>query len=105
MRWLWGQHGRRRELSIFVNTWLAWGDVRPSLRLMMNGISEARLGGSPYFGGLFSALSLQLLFMIAGADSLAICSACSKPYTPKRKPQGPRGSASVPVAVSRAHGD
>jgi hypothetical protein len=37
-------------------------------------------------GGLFAALGLQILLAFTNNDGLALCSACSMPYIPSRRP-------------------
>lgn len=66
--------------------WLAWGNVRPALDWPV--VNEAP--SLSFTGGTFGILGIQLLFAIAGAHSVAICSGCGVPYLRKYKPRPDR---------------
>lgn len=63
-------------------TWLSYGDVRPSLSLS-DGTPRIRLGG----GGLFGALAVQLMMNVCRTAGIALCSECGIAYLPKRRPR------------------
>ncbi len=67
-----------------VDRWLELGRVRPFCVLRGKTLT-VRFGGGPG-GGLFAALALQLLIAVTGTRGLAICTACTRPYAPKRRP-------------------
>ncbi|HXG66630.1 MAG TPA: hypothetical protein VNO70_16135 [Blastocatellia bacterium] len=76
-----------------VNAWLVTGNVRPQLYLV-KGVPSLKLisGGDPaiqvIYGGLFSALSAQLLFAVSGTQGFAFCSGCGDLYHyEKRRPK------------------
>jgi len=66
--------------------WLTWGNVRPELNWPV-------LQQSPslsFTGGTFGLLGVQMLFAIAAAHSIALCSGCGTPYLRKHKPRPDR---------------
>lgn len=65
-----------------MNLMLEWGNVRPIFHLT-NGTPSIKLGSE----GLFSALVVQLMLAISLMDGFAICTACSEPYRPRRRPR------------------
>lgn len=75
----------KMTLAGLINEWLSWGNVRP--RLHWNDLkARVAFGGE----GLFGALAVQLLLVVSRIDGLAICSACSLPYMPSRRPSSAR---------------
>lgn len=72
-------------ISLEVNSWLSFACTRPRL-FMEKDRWNIELSNT----GLFGALGLELLFVVAAAEGLAICSACGVPYPRKRKPQSGR---------------
>lgn len=71
---------RRTAVSDFA---LHWNDVQERWGLEID-----------YHGLLFAAVALQLALVIAGADSLFVCSGCSIPYIRPRERKRPKsGSA------------
>jgi hypothetical protein len=72
------------RLSWIIQQWLS-GDVKviPFLDWTEPRHPTVRLGGR----GLPTALALELLFIMARTDGLAICAACGTPYVPRRKPR------------------
>lgn len=83
------------RLAIRVNEFLKMGAVAPFVQWFDY---DRRQKGLPIqgwaiklkFGGLFGALAAELAFAVARTDGLAICSACAKSYTPRRRPAAGR---------------
>jgi len=76
----------RRCLSDVLLGWLDLGNVRPALDWpVANAAPSLSL-----IGNTFGVLGVQLLFAVAAAHSLAICSGCSTPYLRKSKPRSDR---------------
>jgi len=65
--------------------WLSLGNVRPGLRWP----GEEEVPSLSFTGGTFGLLGVQLLFAIAAAHQLAICSGCGTPYL-RKKPRRKR---------------
>jgi hypothetical protein len=63
-----------------VDEWLGLAGVR--LSPGPPGRSHLLVSG----GGLFGALVSQIAFAVSGTQGVAICSGCSSPYTPSRRP-------------------
>ena len=71
-----------------VNEWLSMSNIRPHFRwYAVESIPSIRLATETSQHGLFAALAIQLMLAISRADGLAICSACSNSYFPKRRPR------------------
>jgi len=74
----------RFYLRHVLHEWLTWGDVRPTLHWPI----DEEAPSLSFTGGTFGLLGVQLLFAIAAAHQLAICSGCGTPYLrnkPRRK--------------------
>lgn len=67
-----------------VNLWLWLGGVRIVFDWSRQG-AVIGLGGHAWHHGLFGALAVQLMLAVCRSDGLALCSACSKPYAPRRR--------------------
>ena len=80
--------GQRRLVTLLVESLLGLAQVGP--RFHWAEAPDARpqltLGGS----GLLGALVVRLMVAIAGAEGLAICSACGLPFVPRRRPVATR---------------
>lgn len=70
------------ELMSVVNQWCTWADVHPQLIPGTDGPKIVNVGV-----GLFGALASQLMGRVTASGSMAICSHCATPYTPKRRPR------------------
>ncbi len=71
------------NLCEVVNQWLAFGNVRPRLRVEPPKRSPSmRLGGY-----LFGALAVQLMSAVTRTWGFAVCSACGGLYLPRRRPR------------------
>ena len=73
-----------------VGLGLSWTD-RPQVVL----VPRSLLGG----------LALQLAFAVSGADGLALCSSCGRPFTPKRRPAAGRRAYCPTCGVRAARRD
>lgn len=81
---------QRYQVAFVVERWLSLGGVRP--RFTWEGLTPSfELGGPALIGtGLFGALAVQLLLSISRIDGLEVCSGCTHPYLPSRRPQSGR---------------
>ena len=78
------------QLSDVLNDWLARTDVRPRFSWGHRGISFMNFFGTVHDDSLttLGAVAVQLALAVSGAHSLAVCSACGRPYTRTgRRPQ------------------
>jgi hypothetical protein len=81
--------GARGFLAREIQTWIRIGDAGLSCYCEPNGAWRMTFSGSNTFG----ILALQLMFKIANADGIVICSTCSRPYLPnKRRPSAGRAN-------------
>jgi hypothetical protein len=76
-------------MSYALSFWKANGmDGLSDFSVHWNPVSQCWELQIDYRGFLFSAIALQLALVVAEADSLYVCSGCSKPYTrDKRRPK------------------
>jgi hypothetical protein len=72
------------RLSWIILKWVELVHLMPYLDWTDPQHAAVRLSG---WGGLTGALALELLFITARTDGLAICSACGTPYVPSRRPR------------------
>jgi len=74
----------RALLQSWINFWLSWGGVRPTL--------DWRKPQPDFYvgGGTFGILALQLMLAVSGGHTLALCTGCGKPYRRRREPQAGR---------------
>lgn len=91
----------RNHLAGLVTQWLTWGGIRPVVQWGVQAERKRPNGRKVEFArphieldpqGLFGVLALQLMTALSRVDGIAFCSACGKPYMPKRKPAAGRRS-------------
>lgn len=75
----------RVQLGVVLSQFL--GQARVGMEFVWDAETPAL---SPSGAGLFGALVLQLASAVGRSDGLAICSACSKSYIPRRRPRPDR---------------
>jgi hypothetical protein len=81
---------RRREfLAVGLDNWLKLSGTRPifTWRLGQERPTIALDGG-----GVYGAVVRQVIFLAARLDGLAVCTACSRPYIPNRRPAAGRNN-------------
>lgn len=69
-----------------VNFWLELGRVQPRVSWKASRPIITFECPKPY-GKLFANLAIQLMMAVSQIDAVAICSACGRSYTPKRRPK------------------
>ncbi len=74
------------EISRGVNFWLQTGAVQTVFNW---DLKQPRISFecSRTYGKLFGNLAIQLMLVVSQVSGLAICSACSTSYSPKRRPR------------------
>jgi len=70
----------RGDLVNAIRTWLEFGDVVPVFVWPRKG-PDVLMGGA----GVFAAVGLQVMMAVSRSDGLASCTACGRPYVPRRR--------------------
>lgn len=75
----------RRAVAYAIQRWIDYGDV--SLRFNWRAPTpQLTFGGTSLLGALATLLAVS----VGGAEGPLLCSHCRLPYTPSRRPRGPR---------------
>ena len=75
----------RQALAYAVRRWLDHGNVR--MRFVWRATTpHLTFGGDSLLGALATLMAVS----VAGAEGPLLCSHCRLPYTPTRRPRGPR---------------
>jgi hypothetical protein len=80
-----------RMLVDAANAWVASAQFRPSVCIAKR-TWVIRFGTDSWNTELFGALGFQLLLRLTSPQKQVLCSACSKPYAPKRRPAASKGN-------------
>lgn len=88
---------QRFSLTWCVDRWLEWAGVRLGIEWLAD-----RPELDVEVPSLFGALVVQLTLVLCGTRGLAVCSACSQPYTRSRQPKGAQSNY---CGVCKARGE